>query len=74
MRNYWSEEPSWFKALRLFRRPMRYLTLSSVQVCIVLFWHVLTRVFCFGSAVRPESVGEGANVNGRAKRKECVVC
>jgi hypothetical protein len=35
-RNYWSEEPSWFKALRLFGRPMTYLTFAPVQVRVVV--------------------------------------
>lgn len=63
-RNYWSEEPSWFKGLRLFGRSRAHLTFTPVQVRVVICWHVLTWVSCFGSAGHRKSVGEDAHAKG----------
>ena len=69
-RIYWSEEPSWFKALRLFSRPITYLTFTPVQVRVAVGWHVLRWVFGFGSAGHAKSVGEDANAKGAKETKK----
>ena len=48
--------------------------LHAVQVRVVVYLQTLTQVFCFGSAGRRETVGEGGDAVERTKRRKSVVC